>query len=70
VELLARLRGELTSQAQTTTITQVNFHGDPNWPAVRQLVFDVLSPNPELVERFREGLRALASSITNRGEAP
>jgi hypothetical protein len=69
VELLARLRGELSSQAQTTTITQVNFHSDPNWPAVRALVFDVLDGHPELVERFREGLRAIASSIQDKREA-
>jgi hypothetical protein len=61
VELLARLRGELHSQAQTTVNTTVNFVGDPNWPLVRDLAFRILAPHPELQAEFREGLRALAA---------
>jgi hypothetical protein len=50
---LAHLQGDL--QTAQTNVTQVNLYGDPNWPAVRALVFEVLSPYPEAVERFREG---------------
>jgi hypothetical protein len=62
VELLGKLTGELHDHAQTN-VTQVNFVGDPHWPAIRQLVHDVLSPYPEAQERFRQGLRALSPGM-------
>jgi hypothetical protein len=70
VELLARLRGELTQGGSTTVVnTTVNFTNSPDWPRIRSLIFRILEGHPALQERFRDGLRELVSTTANSEEA-
>jgi hypothetical protein len=58
LELLAKITGELDERPQVT----INFMQTPTYIAVRNVIFEVLEPHPEIRAEISRRLRVLAES--------